>query len=46
MSASEEIPVRRFKLTVAYDGTAYAGWQVQPRHASVQQVIEETLGKA
>ena len=43
MSASEEIPVRRFKLTVAYDGTAYAGWQVQPRHASVQQVIEETL---
>ena len=34
---------RRFRLTVAYDGTAYAGWQVQPRHPSVQQTIEEAL---
>lgn len=34
---------RRFKLTVAYDGTAYAGWQVQPHHLSVQQVIEDVL---
>jgi tRNA pseudouridine38-40 synthase len=34
---------RRFKLTVAYDGTAYAGWQVQPGHASVQQMLEESL---
>ncbi len=36
-------PVRRFKLVVAYDGTAYAGWQVQPRQPSVQQTVEETL---
>jgi tRNA pseudouridine38-40 synthase len=36
-------PSRRFKLVVAYDGTAYAGWQVQPCHTSVQQVIEEAL---
>lgn len=43
MSSTVDIPVRRFKLTVAYDGTAYAGWQVQPHHVSVQQVIEETL---
>ena len=43
MSAASDSPARRFKLTVAYDGTVYAGWQVQPRHVSVQQVIEETL---
>ena len=43
MSARPELSTRRFKLTVAYDGTAYSGWQVQPQHVSVQQVIEETL---
>ena len=43
MSTTVHIPTRRFKLTVAYDGTAYAGWQVQSNHVSVQQVIEETL---
>jgi tRNA pseudouridine38-40 synthase len=42
---THQIPARRFKLTVAYDGTAYAGWQVQPCHPSVQQTIEETLKK-
>lgn len=36
-------PARRFKLTLAYDGTAYAGWQVQPAHPSVQQTIERVL---
>ena len=43
MSTTADIPARRFKLTVAYDGTAYSGWQVQPHHPSVQQTIEETL---
>jgi tRNA pseudouridine38-40 synthase len=43
MSKPLEIRSRRFKLVVAYDGTAYSGWQVQPHHLSVQQVIEETL---
>jgi len=35
--------VFRYKITVAYDGTAYAGWQVQPVQVTVQQRIEETL---
>jgi len=39
----QALPVRRFKLTLAYDGTAYAGWQVQPNHPSVQQTIEHVL---
>jgi tRNA pseudouridine38-40 synthase len=34
---------RTLKLTVAYDGTAYAGWQRQARKATIQQVLEEAL---
>ncbi|MFI5403359.1 MAG: tRNA pseudouridine synthase A, partial [Planctomycetota bacterium] len=29
-----------FRITVAYDGSAYAGWQVQPHRATVQGVLE------
>lgn len=34
---------RRFRLVLAYDGTNYSGWQVQPGLVSVQQVVEEAL---
>lgn len=37
------IPTKRFRLTIAYDGTAYAGWQVQPDEPSVQQTIEAVM---
>ncbi len=30
-------------LTISYDGTRYAGWQVQPNGLAVQQVVEEAL---
>lgn len=30
-------------LTIAYDGTKYSGWQVQPNGLAVQQVVEEAL---
>ena len=33
--------MRYLKLTVAYDGANYVGWQVQPNGLSVQQRIEE-----
>ncbi len=33
----------RFKLTIEYDGTEYAGWQRQAGQPSVQQAIEEAL---
>ncbi len=35
----------RVKLTIAYDGTAYCGWQVQPNGITVQQVLNETLSE-
>ena len=35
----------RLRLTVAYDGTAYAGWQLQPKDVSVQLRVEEALAK-
>jgi tRNA pseudouridine38-40 synthase len=33
----------RFKLTIAYDGTRYFGWQVQKGRMTVQQRVEESL---
>jgi len=38
-------PLLKFRLVVAYDGTAYAGWQVQKIGLGVQQKIEEALAK-
>ena len=35
----------RLKLTIAYDGTNYEGWQVQKIGVGVQQKIEEAIAK-
>ena len=35
----------RILLTVSYDGTAYAGWQLQENAVAVQQRVEEALQK-
>lgn len=35
----------KLKLTIAYDGTAYQGWQVQKVGVGVQQKVEEALAK-
>src|ERR1700676_3950461 len=35
----------KFKLTIAYDGTAYQGWQVQKIGTGVQEKIEAAFGK-
>lgn len=34
----------RYRAIVAYDGSAYQGWQAQPSGATVQQTIEAALG--
>ena len=35
--------MRTLKLTLAYDGTAYAGWQRQINAVAIQQVVEEAF---
>ena len=37
--------MRRIKLTVAYDGTAYCGWQVQPNGITVEEVLNHALSE-
>ena len=32
-------------MTIAYDGTSFAGWQVQPGRPTIQGAIEATLGR-
>jgi tRNA pseudouridine38-40 synthase len=36
--------MRTLRLTIAYDGTSYVGWQRQLNGTSVQQVVEEAFG--
>ena len=39
--------MKRYKLTIAYDGTAYNGWQRQPdaaNIATVQREVEKAAG--
>ena len=35
--------MHRIKLTVAYDGTNYCGWQVQPNGISIQATLQKAI---
>ncbi|TGU70001.1 tRNA pseudouridine(38-40) synthase TruA [Geomonas terrae] len=37
--------MRNIKLIIEYDGTAYAGWQVQPNALTIQEVVEKALAQ-
>lgn len=37
--------MQTYVLKIAYDGTNYHGWQIQPNGISIQQLIEEALAK-
>jgi tRNA pseudouridine38-40 synthase len=35
--------MKKYKLLLAYDGTHYVGWQIQPNGNSIQHILQETL---
>jgi tRNA pseudouridine38-40 synthase len=37
--------VRRIRITLAYDGTQYHGWQTQPGLATIQAAVEAVVGQ-
>ncbi|HUB30233.1 MAG TPA: tRNA pseudouridine(38-40) synthase TruA [Terracidiphilus sp.] len=38
-------PVQRWKLTLAYDGTDFHGWQIQPGRCTIQGELQAALGR-
>src|SRR5947209_1214089 len=45
MNRKDSKRAQTFKLVVAYDGTNYAGWQLQPNGVSIQELVEKALTK-
>lgn len=37
--------MKRIKLTVAYDGTNYCGWQIQPNAITIEEVLTKEIKK-
>ncbi|MGD8375632.1 MAG: tRNA pseudouridine(38-40) synthase TruA [Acidobacteriota bacterium] len=37
--------IRTIRMTLQYDGTDYLGWQTQPRGGTVQDAVEDRLGR-
>src|ERR1700682_6250451 len=37
--------LRNLKLTLAYDGTAFSGWQAQPGRATIQGLVASAVGR-
>ena len=43
---TETTPVlQTWKLTLAYDGTDFSGWQIQPGEPTIQRELQEALGR-
>jgi tRNA pseudouridine38-40 synthase len=42
-AASATAPTRNIRLVLAYDGTPFLGWQVQPQGPTVQSLLQDAL---
>ena len=43
MMEKMEKPLKNYRMTIAYDGCKYSGWQVQHNAVSIQSVIQDAL---
>lgn len=43
MTKIKTMTIRRYRIDVAYDGTNYAGWQIQPKDVTVQEMLQKAL---
>ncbi len=39
----QEVVSKRFKMTIAYDGRFFSGWQVQPNKQTIQGTLEQAI---
>ena len=37
--------MKRLKLTVAYDGTNYSGWKIQPNGITIEEKLNKALNR-
>ena len=44
-SSQSEPASQTWKLTLAYDGTNFSGWQVQPGETTIQGELQAALGR-
>jgi tRNA pseudouridine38-40 synthase len=42
---SKQITMRNLKLVLAYDGTDFSGWQIQPEKATIQGTLASAIGR-
>jgi tRNA pseudouridine38-40 synthase len=42
-SNQQDVDVKAYRIVIAYDGTAFSGWQVQPHDVSIQGLIQDAL---
>src|SRR3712207_3086307 len=42
---SREVDMKNYKLTIAYDGSRFHGWEKKPGQDTVQGRIENVLGR-
>lgn len=43
MNTTKVPPKFKYKLTIAYEGTQYSGWQIQPNAISIQEILQDKL---